>query len=709
MTSHAPKQKFDNKTVQWINDRLPIFSMLQNEYGKFPTPKNFNYFWNFGAIAMCMLGIMIATGIFLAMNYAASDTLAFESVERMTRDVNYGWLMRYIHMNGASFFFIAVYIHIFRGLFYGSYRAPRELVWIFGVVIMLLMMATAFMGYALPWSQMSGWGTTVITHLFSAIPLVGDGIVTWLWGGFTVGNATLNRFYALHFLLPFVICAVVFVHVWALHVTGSNNPAGVEPKSEKDTIPFSPYYTTKDSFGTVVFLIFFFAVAFFAPLQLAEPDHFRQFDAMQTPAHIVPEWYFLPFYAILRSFTLDISIPHTHIILVTAMQQGVIAMFGSIILLFFVPWLDSSPVRSARYRPVYKICMLLLVVAMGALTYAGGQLPEGWPVVIGRVATFYYFFHFLVILPLLGTWELPAPQGGSFCSFLYAPVYKLLHGLGFVRTLRKLDTSLPVPTSISDAVAACAAACKNVLVPAAIALTFAFAAPALANEGEIAQQNWPEDGVFGHYDKAALQRGFQVYKEVCSSCHAMKFVSYRNLEDLGYSPEQVKSLAATYTVTDGPDESGNMVDRPAKPSDHFKSPFKNDQAARAANGGALPPDMSLLVKAREGGEDYIYGVLTGYGTAPADIKMMPGLNYNAAFPGHQIAMPQPLTDGRVTFADGTPNTLAQEARDVTQFLAWASEPHMEQRKRMGIKVILFMLVFAGILYNTKRKIWSKLH
>src|ERR1700722_14083884 len=346
MTGSAPTQKFNNKTVQWINDRLPIFSMMQNEYGKFPAPKNFNYFWNFGAIAMCMLGIMIITGIFLAMNYVPNGSMAFESVERMSRDVNYGWLMRYTHMNGASFFFIAVYIHIFRGLFYGSYKKPRELVWIFGVVIMLLMMATAFMGYALPWSQMSGWGTTVITSLFSAIPLVGDGLVTWLWGGFTVGNPTLNRFYALHFLLPFVICAVVFVHVWALHVTGSNNPTGVEPKSEKDTVPFHPYYTAKDSFGPVVFLIFFFAMVFFAPLLLAEPDHFRQFDPMQTPPHIVPEWYFLPFYAILRSFTLDITLPFTHIVLISAKLQGVIAMFGSIILLFFVPWLDNSPVRS---------------------------------------------------------------------------------------------------------------------------------------------------------------------------------------------------------------------------------------------------------------------------------------------------------------------------------------------------------------------------
>jgi quinol-cytochrome oxidoreductase complex cytochrome b subunit/cytochrome c1 len=816
MTSSAPKQKFDNKTVQWINDRLPIFSMLQNEYGKFPTPKNFNYFWNFGAIAMCMLGIMIASGIFLAMNYVPNGSMAFESVEHMTRDVNYGWLMRYIHMNGASFFFIAVYIHIFRGIFYGSYRAPRELVWIFGVVIMLLMMATAFMGYALPWSQMSGWGTTVITSLFSAIPLAGNDITTWLWGGFTVGNPTLNRFYALHFLLPFVICAVVFVHVWALHVTGSNNPTGVEPKSEKDTIPFHPYYTTKDSFGTVVFLIFFFAVAFFAPLQLAEPDHFKQFDPMQTPPHIVPEWYFLPFYAILRSFTVDIQlIPFTHLLTLTAKLQGVIAMFGSIILLFFLPWLDSSPVRSARYRPVYKVCVLLLVVAMGCLTYAGGQLPQGWPVVVGRVATFYYFFHFLVIVPILGSAKLPQPKDG-FCGFVYRPVYNALHGLSIVRTLRQLDTSVAVPNSISEAVEACARACKHVLIPAALAITLAAtpahagftqpayaandddsatadtaqpakadatttsqtgtaqqaqpataampvsspdedaaakadapdaaattgdtatqAAPAnapqdngqaaaqdvtktaptavpasvgtAAGEEGLAHQSWPDDGVFGHYDKAALQRGFQIYKEVCSACHSMKFVSYRNLADLGYSADQIKSLAATVTITDGPDDSGNMVDRPGKPSDHFKSPFKNEQAARAANGGALPPDMSLLVKAREGGEDYVYGILTGYGAAPAGVTLMPGLNYNKTFPGHQIAMPQPLIDGRVTFADGTPNTLAQEARDVSQFLAWASEPKMEERKRMGLKVILFMLVFAGILFNTKKKVWGNRH
>ncbi len=664
MSGPAKTEKFDNKVVQWINDRLPIFSMMQNEYGKFPTPRNFNYFWNFGAIAMCMLGIMIVTGIFMAMNYTPHSTLAFESVERTMRDVNYGWLLRYAHMNGASFFFIAVYIHIFRGLYYGSYRKPRELLWIFGVVIFLLMMATAFMGYALPWSQMSGWGVTVITSMFSAVPLVGDGLVTWLWGGFSVDNPTLNRFYALHFLLPFIICAVVFVHVWALHVTGSNNPTGVEPKSDKDVIPFNPYYTTKDSFGTVVFLIFFFAVVFFAPLALTEVDHFRQFDPMQTPPHIVPEWYFLPYYAILRSFTMDIFIPFTHIVLLSAKLQGVIAMFGSILLLLFLPWLDTSPARSARYRPVYKWCLMLFVVAMGALTYAGANPPEGIAVWIGRIGTFYYFLHFLVLVPWLGRHE----------------------------------KVLPLPASISEAVENDRKTKKAVSVLAFLAV-LAASAPAQANEQALPRQQWPHKGITGTYDRAALQRGFQVYKEVCSACHAMKFVSYRNLGALGYAPEEVKAIAAEVTVTDGPNDDGEMFDRPAVPSDRFKPPFKNDKAARAANNGALPTDLSLVVKARAGGEDYIFSLLTGYDNPPADMQMQPGMSFNKYFPGYEIAMAPPLSG----------ETLEQQARDVTQFLAWASEPHMEQRKRMGVKVILFMLAFAGAMYAVKRRIWARLH
>jgi len=371
--------------------------MLIKEYGVFPMPKNCNYLWSFGGIAMTMLGIMIATGVLLAMSYTPHNTLAFESVERTMRDVNFGWLLRYVHMNGASFFFIAVYIHMARGLYYGSYKKPRELLWIVGVIILLLMMATAFMGYALPWSQMSGWGVTVITNMFSAIPLVGDGLVTWLWGGFAVDNPTLNRFFALHFLLPFVIAGVVFIHVWALHMTGSNNPTGVEPKSSKDTIPFAPYFSTKDSFAMVVYLTIFFALVFFAPLALTEVDHFRQFDPMQTPPHIVPEWYFLPFYAILRAITFDIGIPFTGIIIAPAKLLGVLAMFGSIILLMFLPWIDGNAVKSARYRPTYKMMLLFLLVSFFGLMYSGAKPPEGMPLYIGQAGTVYYFSHFIIL------------------------------------------------------------------------------------------------------------------------------------------------------------------------------------------------------------------------------------------------------------------------------------------------------------------------
>src|SRR5206468_7339683 len=300
-SSHGAPPVFNNKVVAWIDHRLPIFSYLEKEYHTFPTPRNFNYFWNFGAIATVMLVLMIATGIVLATNYTPHVSLAFDSVERIMRDVPSGWLIRYLHMTGASFFFIAVYIHIFRGMYYGSYKAPRELLWILGVVILLLMMATAFLGYVLPWGQMSFWGATVITNLFSAIPVVGDSIVTWLWGGFTVGNPTLNRFFSLHYLLPFVIVAVVLLHLLALHQHGSNNPLGIDKRGPQDAITFHPYYTIKDSFGLCVALLVFAIFVFYLPNQLGHPDNYIPANPMVTPNHIVPEWYFLPYYAILRS------------------------------------------------------------------------------------------------------------------------------------------------------------------------------------------------------------------------------------------------------------------------------------------------------------------------------------------------------------------------------------------------------------------------
>jgi len=395
------KSEFQNPVINWIDTRLPIFTMMQKEYGTFPTPRNFNYFWNFGALAMVTLVIMIVTGIFLAMNYQPNVDLAFDSVQRIRRDVNYGWLIQYAHMNGASMFFIVTYIHIFRGLYYGSYKSPRELLWMLGVVILLLMMATAFMGYVLPWGQMSYWGATVITNLFSAFPVVGKHIVTLLWGGFSVDQPTLNRFFSLHYLLPFVLVGVIFLHVAALHITGSNNPLGIDVKGPQDTVPFHPYYTIKDSVGICVFLIVWAFFVFFAPDFLGDPENYVPANPLQTPPNIVPEWYFLPFYAILRS--------------VPDKLLGVLLMFGSILVLFVLPWLDSSPVRSTKFRPIYRWFFLALVVVCVVLGWVGSQKPEGLAMVLGRLCTAYYFAHFLIILPILGKVErtLPLPESIS--------------------------------------------------------------------------------------------------------------------------------------------------------------------------------------------------------------------------------------------------------------------------------------------------------
>ncbi len=406
MSTETAKPVFRNGVLRWVDDRLPLLSWAKGEYVDYPAPKNLNYWWNFGSLAGIVLVLQILTGIFLTMHYTPHTAMAFDSVEHIMRDVNYGWLMRYAHANGASMFFIVVYIHIFRGLYYGSYKAPRELLWMLGVVILLLMMATAFMGYVLPWGQMSFWGAKVITNLFSAVPIFGETIVTWLWGGFTVGNPTLNRFFALHYLLPFVIFAVVFLHMLALHQFGSNNPVGIDI-TKKDKIPFHPYYTIKDAFGLCIFLLIYAAFVFFAPNSLGHPDNYIPANPLVTPPHIVPEWYFLPFYAILRAITFDIFW------IIPAKLGGVIAMFGSIAVLFVLPWLDTSRVRSARFRPIYKWLFWVFVIDCFILGYVGANPPEGWLPTIGLLATIYYFAHFLIIMPLLGKLERPLPLPDS--------------------------------------------------------------------------------------------------------------------------------------------------------------------------------------------------------------------------------------------------------------------------------------------------------
>lgn len=378
------------KVYQWIDYRLPYLDFLENHLAKYPTPKNLNYLWNFGSLAGITLLVMILSGIFLAMQYEPTVSGAFESVERIMRDVNGGWLVRYIHMNGASMFFIVVYIHIFRGMYFGSYKEPRQLLWIIGVLIFVIMMATAFMGYVLPWGQMSFWGAQVITGLFTAIPFVGESIQQFLLGGENVGDATLKRFFILHYLLPFVLIAISFLHLSSLHRFGSNNPLGIDLE-KKDKISFNPYYTWKDLFGLSVFFLIFAFFVFFAPNFFGEPDNYIKANPLVTPPHIVPEWYFLPFYAILR------SIPDK--------LMGVIAMFGSIAILMALPWIDRHPVRSSRFRPYHKYLFWVFFVNVIILGWVGGKSPDGIYLIIGRLSTLYYFFHFIVLLPLLSRIE----------------------------------------------------------------------------------------------------------------------------------------------------------------------------------------------------------------------------------------------------------------------------------------------------------------
>jgi ubiquinol-cytochrome c reductase cytochrome b subunit len=367
----------------------PVIQIVNDHLIDYPTPSNLNLFWNYGFLAGMCLAIQIITGILLAMHYTAHVDLAFLSVEHIMRDVNGGWLLRYCHANGASMFFIVVFIHVGRGLYYNSYATPRAIVWIAGVVILILMMATAFLGYVLVWGQMSFWAATVITNFFTAFPIIGDKIVTLLWGGFSVDNATLNRFFSLHYLLPFIISAVAIVHMALVHQDGSNNPLGIASTSDK--ISFFPYFFIKDTLGLVAFLLFFSYFVYYSPNYLGHSDNYIPGNPMVTPAHIVPEWYFLPAYAILR------SIPNKLL--------GVIALFASLLVLLVLPFVNTSEVRSSLYRPLHKIAYWLLVADYFLLGYLGQQIPESPFIELGQVAAVYYFAYFLIIVPLLGRLE----------------------------------------------------------------------------------------------------------------------------------------------------------------------------------------------------------------------------------------------------------------------------------------------------------------
>ncbi len=367
----------------------PLINVINNHLIDYPTPANINYLWNFGSIAGIFLVVQIITGVFLAMHYTPHIDLAFLSVEHIMRDVNNGWFLRYLHANGASMFFAVVYIHIARGLYYNSYQNPKGFVWFVGVFILILMMATAFMGYVLPWGQMSFWAATVITNLFSAIPLIGEYIVAWLWGGFSVDNATLNRFFSFHYLLPFLITAFVLIHLAVLHQNGSNNPLGINGFSDK--ISFYPFFVIKDLYSWVLFFIIYFGFVFFDPNYLGHTDNYIEANPMITPAHIVPEWYFLAFYAILR------SIPHK--------LGGVIAMFASLLILLLLPYLNIAVVRSSSFRPLHKQFFWIFVLNFWILGWIGGCAPQSPYLEIGQIATFFYFFYLIFLIPSLGFLE----------------------------------------------------------------------------------------------------------------------------------------------------------------------------------------------------------------------------------------------------------------------------------------------------------------
>jgi ubiquinol-cytochrome c reductase cytochrome b/c1 subunit len=673
--------KPQNRFMQWLERRLPIAGLVYSSFIVYPTPRNLNYWWTFGGILAIMLGVQIITGVVLAMHYTPHVDFAFNSVESIMRDVNYGWLLRYVHANGASMFFLAAYIHMFRGMYYGSYKEPREVLWILGVILLLLMIMTGFMGYVLPWGQMSFWAATVITNLFSAIPVVGESIVSWLWGGYAVGNPTLNRFYSLHYLLPFVIAGVVVLHIWALHMVGQNNPTGVEPKTETDTVAFTPYATIKDAFLMVVFFVLFSWFVFYIPNFLGHADNYIPANPAVTPMHIVPEWYYLPFYAILR------AIPNK--------LMGVMALGASIVILAFLPWLDTSKVRSARYRPLYRQFFWLFVIVCIGLGWLGSKPPEGAYVLVARIFTVYYFGYFLVILPVLGFVEKTKPLPNSITEDVLKHKGGALAALALIVGLAGfIGSSSPLAAQEHEA-------------PPPPKLKWSFAGP------------------FGKFDRGQLQRGFKVYRDVCSVCHGLSMLAFRNLADPGgpgYTTAQAAAVAAEYKITDGPNDQGEMFERPGRLADHFPSPFKNEQEARARY-NAVPPDMSVLAKARtyergfpgfvfdmftqyqENGVDYIAALLNGYENPPAGTSVPPGTFYNKYFPGHTLAMPPPLSNGQVTYTDGSPQTVEQYSRDITAFLMWAAEPHLEDRKRAGFQVMVFLIVLAGLLYFTKKKVW----
>ncbi len=625
----------------------------ENPAGRIPTtgpgatqvPRDQGPLWSFGLLAGVSLVLMLLTGVFLAMNYVVG-VQPFETIQWLMRDVSYGWLIRFMHMDGTSIFFVIAFINLGRSLYYGSYKRPRERVWMLGLVTLMLMMLTAYTGYLLPMGQMSYWSTLALAQTLAGFPFVGHNIVRWIMGADGIDGATLTHFYTFHLLFALSIVGAVVAHLKARRIDGV-------VASSVETVPFHPFYTVRAAVALLTFLILCAVIVFFLPYTFEQSANFQPADPLVMPSNITPQWYLLPFYAMTRCT----QSPLLSLALVVAGWA----------VLFALPWLDPSLMHGRRL--LFHPALFGFFVVVILLGWAGAHpTTSGW-VLLDRLFTLLYFLFFLVGVPLLGVIETPGLSLNLRPRF---SVKALLAGRG-----------------------------AGALLLAALLL-----ASTAARAEDTA--SWGFQGAFGTFDRASLQRGFQVYAQACAACHAMQFLRYGDLEGIGLTPAQTAAIAAIAQVPGGYDSAGLPVTRPGIPSDPFHAPWPNAQAARAASYGAYPPDLSLIVDQRPDGPTYVDHLLTGYGDAPPGVTLFPNRSWNAAFPGHQIAMGAPLRAGQMTFLDGTRATVPQMSRDVTTFLAWAADPSVEDRRQDGVRVILFLGFLLFLTTLLRRRIWGVL-
>ncbi|QQR69141.1 MAG: cytochrome b N-terminal domain-containing protein [Alphaproteobacteria bacterium] len=592
--------------LAWWNQRLPVGAFWQRHVAGHRVPRNLNPMWSFGAAATLLLLVIMFSGFVLALHLRVDVDQAFDSVQRLVREVPYGWLMRSLHAHGVSFLFFAVTAHMLRGVYYGSFKPPREVVWIIGVVMGLVMLGCAFTGAVLSWSQTGYWSATVVTDLASVLP-GGDSVVTWLRGGETLGTPTLQRFFVLHLLLPFLLLFLLGLHIWAIHAVGSNNPTGIEPRAANETKPFFPNHLARVGLHLCFMMMLYAACVFFWPEAWNDPNTLRPADPMQTPAQIAPAWYLRPYFAMLRA--------------VPDKALGALALLAGLLVPLALPWLDRHPVRSGRYRPWFRACFAGYVAAWLALIWAGGQEAQGAALLVARLGTAYVLGFFLVMLPLLSRFEK-------------------------VR---------PIPASLTQALKGKKHLCLWLLLAGGLAPGSLQAATT---------PTWPHLAMLGSYDRVAIQRGWQVYRELCSNCPALAFVTYRHLTGLGYDLAQARAFARR--------DAGGVMDAPLRPMGAVYDPV----AARAAN-------LSLIVRTTPGGEAAVFRFLIGQGDGLSPIL---GL----------AEMPMSIGQAQMAYADATPATPPQMAYDLVAFLAWAADPNLDQRHRLGLGVMIFLVVFSII-------------